>query len=82
MNLSQVMFSFRRCLGTIDYEKVTEFNICVYDSVTMFRFNPLKIKGKFASHFRSTCASTTVERAFVLSSETIKFHCNENVIFA
>lgn len=51
VDLSQLMFSFRKCLSTNDYEKATEFNICVYDSVTMFRFNPLKIKGKFASTF-------------------------------
>ena len=51
VDLSQLLFSFRKCLSTNDYEKATEFNICVYDSVTMFRFNPLKIKGKFASTF-------------------------------
>lgn len=51
VNLSRIMFSFRECLSTIDYEKGTELNIRVYNSVTMFRFNPLKIKDKYASTF-------------------------------
>lgn len=45
------MFSVCECLSTIDNKKATEFNIRVYDSVTMFRFNPLKIKDKYASTF-------------------------------
>lgn len=45
------MFSFCECFSIIDYKKVIEFNICVYDSVIMFRFNFLKIKDKYVFIF-------------------------------